>query len=45
MADGKNYIVNAWWLATLPGVAIFITLFSINLFGDSIQRWIDPRLR
>jgi ABC-type dipeptide/oligopeptide/nickel transport system permease subunit len=45
MADGKNYIVNAWWLVTLPGVAIFITLFSINLFGDSAQRWIDPKLR
>ena len=45
MADGKNYIVTAWWIATLPGVAIFITLFSINLLGDSLQKWLDPRLR
>jgi ABC-type dipeptide/oligopeptide/nickel transport system permease subunit len=45
MADGKTYIVNAWWLVTLPGAAIFITLMAINLFGDSLQRYIDPRLR
>lgn len=45
MADGKNYIVTAWWIATLPGIAIFITLFSINLLGDSLQKWLDPRLR
>ncbi len=45
MADGKQYILTAWWIAVLPGVAIFITLFSLNLLGDSLQKYIDPRLR
>ncbi len=45
MADGKEYILTAWWVAVLPGVAIFITLFSLNLLGDSMQKFIDPRLR
>lgn len=45
MADGKNYIITAWWVTALPGIAIFVTLFSINLFGDSMQKWLDPRLR
>jgi len=45
MADGKNYILTAWWVAVEPGVAIFITLFSLNLLGDSMQKYIDPRLR
>lgn len=45
MADGKSYIVTAWWITAMPGVAIFITLFSINLLGDSLQKWLDPRLR
>ena len=29
----------------MPGIAIFITLFSLNLLGDSLQKYIDPRLR
>jgi len=45
MCDGKNYIVTGWWISTMPGVAMFITLFSINFLGDSLQQWIDPRLR
>jgi ABC-type dipeptide/oligopeptide/nickel transport system permease subunit len=45
MADGKEYILTAWWVAVEPGIAIFITLFSLNLLGDSLQKYIDPRLR
>ena len=42
---GKQYILTSWWVTVEPGIAIFITLFSLNLLGDSLQKYIDPRLR
>ena len=38
IADGKKYLINAWWIATMPGVFLFLTLFSINLIGASLER-------
>lgn len=38
MADGRPYLVNAWWVATLPGIWILITIFGINLIGMSLQK-------
>jgi peptide/nickel transport system permease protein len=45
LADGRNYIATAWWLATFPGV--FITLLSLALIfvGDRLRDLYDPRLR
>ena len=45
MADAKNYIAMAWWIAGLPGFAILFTVLGFNLVGDSLQKYIDPRLR
>lgn len=46
MADGRNYLaLGQWWITTLPGVAIVITLLGLNLLGDSLQSKLDPRLR
>lgn len=46
MADGKNYLgLGQWWITTLPGVAILITLLGLNLLGDALQTKLDPRLR
>jgi peptide/nickel transport system permease protein len=46
MADGRSYLaLGQWWITTLPGVAIFITLLGLNLVGDSLQSKLDPRLR
>lgn len=46
MADGKGYMVlGAWWITTMPGVAILFTLLGLNLLGDSLQSKLDPRLR
>jgi len=46
MADGREYMaLGSWWLSTLPGVAILITLFGLNLLGDGLQTKLDPRLR
>jgi peptide/nickel transport system permease protein len=42
LADGKLYLRNAWWLATLPGLAIFLTVLSINFIGDWVRDTFDP---
>jgi peptide/nickel transport system permease protein len=45
IADGRDYLRNAWWVAFLPGVAIFLIVMSLNFLGDWIRDWLDPRLR
>jgi peptide/nickel transport system permease protein len=45
LADGRNYIQDAWWISVLPGLAISITVLGINLFGDWLRDYLDPRLR
>jgi ABC-type dipeptide/oligopeptide/nickel transport system permease subunit len=45
LADGRMYISDAWWLVTLPGLAIMCTILSINLLGDGLRDALDPRLR
>lgn len=45
LADGRAYVATAWWLATIPGVAIMLTVLSINLIGDWLRDALDPRLR
>lgn len=43
LADGRNYVASAWWLATVPGLAIFVVVMSVNLIGDWIRDRYDPR--
>jgi peptide/nickel transport system permease protein len=43
--DGRNYIYNAWWVITFPGVAILLTVLAINLLGDWLRDLLDPTLR
>jgi peptide/nickel transport system permease protein len=46
MSDGKDYLSNGvWWITTMPGVMILITLLGLNLLGDGLQSKFDPRLR
>jgi ABC-type dipeptide/oligopeptide/nickel transport system permease subunit len=45
LAEGRVYITDAWWLVTLPGLAIMLTIISINLLGDGLRDALDPRLR
>jgi peptide/nickel transport system permease protein len=44
LADGRVYLSTAWWLATFPGLAIFVTVLGINLLGDGLRDTLDPRL-
>ena len=37
MLDGKNYITSAWWVASLPGLAIVVTSLALVLIGDGLQ--------
>lgn len=43
LADGRAYIASAWWLATLPGLAIFVVVLAVNVLGDAIRDGLDPR--
>jgi ABC-type dipeptide/oligopeptide/nickel transport system permease subunit len=45
VADGRDYLVTSWWIATLPGLAILILVLSINLFGEGLRDILDPRLK
>ncbi len=45
VAAGRDRLVDAWWGATMPGVAILITVMSLNLFGDWLRDTLDPKLR
>jgi peptide/nickel transport system permease protein len=45
VADGRDFLGTAWWIATLPGIAILLTVLGINLFGDGLRDALDPRTR
>ena len=42
---GRNYMEIAPWLALWPGLALTITVYSLNMFGDAVRDLLDPRLR
>ena len=42
---GRLYLSTAWWLTAFPGLAIFLTVLAVNLLGDHLRDWLDPRLR
>lgn len=43
--EGREFIRVAWWTTTFPGLAIMVTVLSINLLGDGLRDILDPRLR
>tara|TARA_B100000745_G_C19870481_1_gene290150 strand:+ start:39 stop:185 length:147 start_codon:yes stop_codon:yes gene_type:complete len=45
VADGRELIVRAWWVALFPGLAILFTVFGFNLLGDWLRDRLDPKLR
>jgi peptide/nickel transport system permease protein len=45
LADGRQYIGTAWWVATLPGMALLLTCLSANALGDWARDVLDPTLR
>ncbi len=45
IAEGRDYITTSWWLSVIPGLAIMLTVLSMNLFGDWLRDRLDPKLR
>jgi len=45
LADGRVYISTAWWIVTFPGLAILLTVLSVNLLGDWLRDYFDPKSR
>ena len=45
LAESRDFFRRAWWLATFPGVAIMITVISVNLLGDGLRDAFDPWLK
>lgn len=45
LSSGREFLRQAWWVATFPGLAIVITVVAINLLGDGLRDALDPQLR
>ena len=45
LADAREFILLAWWVVAIPGVAILMTVLAFNLMGDGLRDALDPRLR
>lgn len=45
VSAGRDYMLNAWWVATIPGIAILLLVLAINVFGEGLRDILDPRLK
>ena len=45
VSEGRDYLQTAWWTSVIPGTALFLTVMSLNFFGDWLRDRLDPRLR
>jgi peptide/nickel transport system permease protein len=43
VSSGRDYLLDQWWVATMPGLAIFLVSFGFNLFGDGLRDVFDPK--
>jgi len=45
LSVGRNYVTNAWWIATFPGICLFLLVLSVNLIGDRLSEYLNPKSR
>lgn len=45
LSEGRDYLREAWWISTFPGLGIMLTVLAMNLLGDGLRDLLDPRLR
>jgi peptide/nickel transport system permease protein len=45
LGEGRVYMLNSWWIATCPGLAICITKLAINLLCNALRDWLDPHMK
>lgn len=43
IASGRRFIIDFWWVATMPGIAIFVVSLGFNLLGDGLRDVLDPK--
>jgi peptide/nickel transport system permease protein len=43
LSSGRNYLATAWWIATFPGLCLFLLILAVNLIGDDLRDRFDPR--
>lgn len=44
IADGRDYLTSAWWIATLPGLALAVFVVCVGVLGDEVRDRFDPNL-
>lgn len=44
LGEGRDYLINAWWLAVVPGMTIFLITLSMSILGDWLRTKLDPSL-
>jgi len=44
IANGRNYLSSAWWISTVPGIALSLVVIAIGQFGDTLRDYLDPRM-
>ncbi|RQO76973.1 dipeptide ABC transporter permease DppC [Aquitalea sp. FJL05] len=45
LASARDYIERAWWVVSLPGLTILLSVLAINLMGDGLRDALDPKLK
>jgi ABC-type dipeptide/oligopeptide/nickel transport system permease subunit len=45
LGEGRVNMLNSWWIAAFPGLAIFVTTLAINLIGNALRDWLDPHMK
>lgn len=45
VGEGRIHLATAWWIAIWPGLAIFLTVMSMNIIGDWLRDWLDPKVQ
>jgi peptide/nickel transport system permease protein len=45
VANGRDYLNNAWWISTMPGLALSLVVLSVGIFGDRLRDYLDPRAK
>ena len=44
ISAGRNYLANAWWISTMPGIALSILVICVGILGDTLRDRLDPNL-
>jgi peptide/nickel transport system permease protein len=42
VAEGRDYLLDQWWVSTFPGMALFMVVIGFNLLGEIVRDWLDP---